>query len=260
MMLLYLKEVMQAMQMTQEVAEGMEMEADLDLGDLDQVFGLLEAFPIEETINSLLTGEVAIVYYGLPPLEQLMLGDIQPADIELAVMLGVSNLDGVLGMVKGFGDEIGLLEREYEGDDWHYFVVNGEESIGMMINEKMAIVTSNIDVTRNNVLAALKDGGLDLEPCQFYMDLNVAALHQQLVDPAAQMATQWVPEGVTLPVEPMSYLVNLPESEALGHLTMQASFDDGYMCEFEMKKATLQYMIFYLGVGACAAAQSGLFD
>lgn len=259
MLMLYLGEMSNLIQVMDEASGGMAMEADLPMGDIAEALGLLDAFNVEETVKSLLTGEVAVVLYGLPPFEQLALGDIQPADIELAIMLGVSNMEGILGMVEGFGDEVGLLAREYEDDPWLYYVVNGEETIGLMLNEEMAILSSNIDVTRRNVLAALADGGIDLESCQCYFDLNMAALHDQLVMPAMEMGTGYLPEDVMLPVEPMSYLVNLPEAEALGHLTMQASFAEGYTFELEMKKAVLQYLVYYLGVGLCGAAQSGAF-
>jgi len=259
MLLLYANEVMNAVNTMEQTAEGMEMEADLNLGDLAEVFGMLEAFNVEDTVKSLLTGEIAVVFYNMPPFEQLMLGDIQPADIELAIMLGVSNREGVQGMIEGFGDEVGLLAREYEDDPWQYYVVNGEETIGLMLNDGMAILSSNIDVTRRNVLAAQENGGLELDPCQVYFDLNMVALHDQVVVPAVNMGTGYLPEGVTLPVEPMSYLVNLPESEALGHLTVTASFADGYTGEIEMKKAVLQYLAYYLGIGLCGAAQSGAF-
>jgi hypothetical protein len=259
MLLLYANEVMNAVNTMEQTAEGMEMEADLNLGDLAEVFGMLEAFNVEDTVKSLLTGEIAIVFYNMPPLEQLMLGDIQPADIELAIMLGVSNREGVQGMIEGFGDEVGLLAREYEDDPWQYYVVNGEETIGLMLNDGMAIISSNIDVTRRNVLAAEENGGLELDPCQLYCDLNMTALHDQVIVPAVNMGTGYLPEGVTLPVEPMSYLVNLPESDALGHLTVKASFADGYTGEIELKKAVLQYLAYYLGIGLCGAAQSGAF-
>jgi hypothetical protein len=58
----------------------------------------------------------------------------------------------------------------------------------------------------------------------------------------------------------MSYLLNLPDSEALGHVTVQASFADGYTGEVEMKKAVVQYLVYYLGLGLCGAAQSGAFN
>jgi len=260
MLLLYMNEVMKAVNTMEQTTEGTALEADLNLGDLAEVFGMLDAFNVEETVKTLFTGEIAIVAYNMPPFEQLMLGDIQPADLELAIMLGVSNREGVQGMIEGFGDEIGLLSREYEDDPWKYYVVNGEETIGLMLNDEMAILSSNIDVTRRNVLAAQEYGGLELEPCQFYCDLNMAALHDQLVVPAVNMGTAYLPDNVVLPVEPMSYLVNLPESEALGHMTMTASFAGGYTGEIEMKKAVLQYLVYYLGVGLCGAAQSGAFN
>lgn len=259
MMMLYLGEMGNALQVMQETGAESEMESELPLGDITQALGMLDAFNVESTVKSLLTGEVGIVIYGLPPFEQLALGDIQPADIEVAIMLGVSNPEGVQSMVEGFGDQIGLLSREYEGDPWHYYVVNGEESIGLMLNDEMAIITSNLDVTRRHVKDAMENGGIDPGTCQCYFDLDVGALHDQLLQPAFNMGVENLPEDVQLPVEPMSYLVNLPESDALGHLTMKTSFEGGYTGELEMKKAVLQYLFYYLGVGLCGAAQSGAF-
>ncbi|MBN2082099.1 hypothetical protein JW859_07815 [bacterium] len=260
MMMIELKSMKSSTEFVKEFTSELGVDADMDLNDMEEVFALLDAFPIEQTVNALLTGELGIVLYNLPPFEQLVLGDIEPADIEAAVMLGVRDREAVMDMVTGFGAEIGLLEREYEGDDWQYFVVNGEETIGIIFTDDMAVVTSNIDATRDNMKMALAKGGLDLEPCQMYFDMNVEALQEQLIGPAGRMAAEQLGEGIELPWEGMGYLVNLPGSDALGHFTLMTSYGNGYTVDIEMKKAVCQYMVYYGGLAACGLAQSGVFE
>lgn len=257
MMLVYLDYMMASMEMVGEIS-GEDMHGDM--GELEQVFGMIEAFQLEELVGNVVTGEVALVLYGLPPLEQLVLGDIQPDDIEMAVMIGIKDAEYVSGMIANYGSSIGLMGREYEDDDWTYYIMQGDESIGLMYNDELLIASPNIESTRKHVQDALASGGLDIEPCQMYFDLNIAALHDNLLEPGARLAMTEFGADITLPVEPMRYLVDLPESDKLGHLTFTSYFDDGYTVELEMKKAVLQYIVYYGGLAACGAAQAGVFD
>jgi hypothetical protein len=47
----------------------------------------------------------------------------------------------------------------------------------------------------------------------------------------------------------------------MGHITATGYHPEGNAYyEFEMKKAVLQWAAFYLGVGLCAAGQSGMLN
>ncbi len=66
---------------------------------------------------------------------------------------------------------------------------------------------------------------------------------------------------IELPEESMAYLMALPEPDALGHITMTSYHpDDNSMGEFGMKKSVFQYLLYYVGVGLCGAAQAGAFN
>jgi len=68
-------------------------------------------------------------------------------------------------------------------------------------------------------------------------------------------------EDIMLPTEPLSYLLNLPESDELGHLSVSAgTTENGFKVEAEMKKAVVQYMVYYFGLALCGAGQAGAFD
>ena len=257
MMLIYADYMMASMEMAQQIA-GEEM--DGDMAEFQQIFGMIEAFQLEELVGNVVTGEVALVLYNLPPLEQLVLGDVQPDDIEMALMVGIKDAEYISGMIANYGSSVGLMGREYEDDDWSYYIMQGDESIGLMYSDELLIASPNIESTRMHVQEALADGGLEIEPCQMYFDLNIAALHDSLLEPGARLAMAEFGGDITLPVEPMSYLVSLPESDKLGHLTVASYYDDGYTVELEMKKAVLQYFVYYGGLALCGAAQSGVFN
>jgi len=176
------------------------------------------------------------------------------------LMVGIKDAEYVGGMIANYGSSVGLMGREYEDDDWSYYIMQGEESIGLMFNDELLIASPNIESTRRHVQDALANGGLEIAPCQMYFDLNVAALHDNLLEPGARLAMAEFGGDITLPVEPMSYLVSLPESDNLGHLTVASYYDDGYTVEMEMKKAVVQYLVYYGGLALCGAAQSGVFN
>jgi|GEM_PF-2446970 len=248
------------MMATAEMAEEMGGEMD-GMEEMAQAWGMIEAFQIDQIVKNVLTGEIAMVLYDMPELEQMVMGEIEPSDIDMAAMIGISDGDYVLSMIEQYGQEIGLMGRQYEGDDWHYYVMQGQESLGLMFSDELLLVTTNLDVARDHVIAALKDGGIEVDPCQFYLNLNINEINDTLIVPGAELAMMHMGTDIELPVEPLGYLFNISEETDLGSVEMTThNFGDGCSFEFEMKKSVVQYMVFGLGLVACGAAQSGAFN
>ena len=229
-----------------------ELANEMGMEDFSQILAMLDAMRIEDMVSSTLTGEMGIVLYDLPPLEQLMEGDIEPDDIDAALFVGLKDEDYAKNMVASFGGEMGLKQVEQPHEDFAYYTMQGMDTIGLIIGQGLGIVSPNMPALvehlhRDNV-------GLGLEPVQMYMDLNVAKLHEFAM-PLIEMGKAEM-GGAYLPVEEAAYLLNLPEPEALGHISMISKIDGNeQFFGMEMKKAVVQYFTYYLGVFGCGAAQ-----
>ena len=92
-MMIELRSMKDSTAFVEEFTTLLGVDADMNMTDVDEVFALLDAFPVEQTVNALLTGEMALVLFNMPPFEQLVLGDIEPKDIQAAIMGGDHNSD-----------------------------------------------------------------------------------------------------------------------------------------------------------------------
>jgi hypothetical protein len=226
--------------------------------DMQMALGAIHAMKLDELVDSVLTGELALVLYRTPSIEQIFTGQIMPQDVGAALMLGLKDPDYVTEMIETYGAEIGLMGVEMPGDAWRYFRMEGEESVGMMYNDEMLIVSPDIESTVEIVGNA---SGLEFPECQMYLDLDVQALHEMVIQPLAEFGTTQLGEEIALPIDSMAYLVNLPDEQALGHITLESHFGENTASmELEMKKAVLQYVVYYVGVTLCGMAQAGAFN
>ena len=89
-----------------------------------------------------------------------------------------------------------------------------------------------------------------------YLDINMTAFHADVLEPLLKLAQSELGDKVKLPESTMAYLVDLPEPDALGHMTLMTAYEDGSRMELTMKKPVLQYCAYYLGLALCGAAQA----
>jgi hypothetical protein len=252
---------LEAMQMGGEFAEMMDGENPFDeiaremgMESFEQALAMLNAMQVEEMAKGMLSGEVAMVLYEVPDLEKLMGGsDFQPADLDMAIFLGLNDEAAVMEMINSFGADAGITEIDSGAhEEFRYFTMDGMDTIGFIIGQGMAIVSPNMPALMGHLHA--ENLGLGIEPCAHYADINMAKLHEGM-EPLVDMAMAEF-EGVYMPYEETAYLLNLPGPEALGHVSYLAKFDgNGGFAGIEMKKALLQYGLYYMGVFACGVAQ-----
>jgi len=236
-----------------------EVMGELGMGDLGDVLTLLEVLEIDEMIGNVMTGELALVVYGIGDIGKFIEGDIEPQDLDIAIMLGLSDASQIDPLLARFGAEAGLVDEELDGG-WRRLYMPDEDAPEVLMNHEVAVLCMDAVATAERLETAAAGGGLGLAPCQLVFDLNMAKLHEQVIGPLAMMGEAWLDEDVVLPDDEMAYLLNLPDPEALGHMTFTTYHPDGnYQMEMEMKKAVVQYLLYYLGVGLCAAGQSGAF-
>lgn len=230
-----------------------------DVEEMKQVFGMIEALQLDELLGNVLTGELALVLFDLPPLPQLFEGDVNPGDFDIMLMIGLADSDYAIEMLDTYGMDVGLMARDYGDNEWHYYMMQGEEGLGLMFNDELAVVSTNIDAARKHVQAG---EGFNVEPCMYYFDINFEQIEAKIIAPLGEMAqAELAGEDIKLPIEPLSYLLDLPESEELGHISISAgTTEDGFSVKAEMKKAIVQYMAYYLGLALCGAGQAGAFD
>jgi hypothetical protein len=236
-----------------------ELMRELQMGDLGQALAMVEALKLDDLLSETLSGELALVVYRAPDLERIFMGDIMPEDVHAALMLGIDDPEYVLNMANQFGPDIGLVATEAP-EGWHAYYMMGEESVGLAFNDEILIATPNAEATAANVMAALENGGMQVKPCQLHFDLDVGALHEQVIHPLAVYgAAEFEKQGAELPSDALAYLLNLPDPSALGHIKATGYHPEGNAySECEMKKSVLQYLLFYLGVGLCGAAQTDM--
>ncbi|HES58356.1 MAG TPA: hypothetical protein ENO21_02890 [Firmicutes bacterium] len=245
--------------MGEEGMAGEELMMELEMEELGQAMAMVQAMKLDVLLSDTLSGEIALVVYEAPSVEQIFTGDIMPQDVHAALMIGIEDPEYVLNMANQFGPDLGLVPAEAP-EGWHAFTMMGEESIGVAFNDEILIATPDWLTTATRVQSALDNGGMELDPCLMHMDLDVEALHEQLIHPLALAGIgEMGLEVEDLPTDAMAYLLNMPEADALGHMTATVNHPEGNAYfEFEMKKAVLQYLLFYIGVGMCGAGQAGM--
>lgn len=224
-------------------------------GDAEQAMQLVKALRLDQIVGGVLTGEVALALYGLPPMDKLMNGNIEPYDVDAALMIGIKDPKYLVDMIERYGREAGLQGQQGDGG-WYYYSVPQVRGAAVMFNNEMLIATTNAQKFDGHIRKALAGGGLRLDPCQLYFDLNMARLEADLGQPLMAMAQSEFGSNVELPKAATAYLLDLPANEELGHLRVTSYHDpDGMGWELSMQKAVPQYMLYYFGVIGCGAAQ-----
>jgi hypothetical protein len=224
-----------------------------DMGDMMQVLGMLKALKLDETMLKALSGELAIVLYGVPAIDKLQSGNIQPEDLDLCIMLGLNDPTFITGLIEQFGGQGGMQKIEAPAG-WTGYNTSFQPSVGMVYNDDLLVISPNIKSTLGH-LAQAKGRSLKVPECQCYFDLNCTALQTGVLEPLTGLAVKELGE-IQLPTAAMSYLVDLPAPDKMGALTMMTSYDgDTFSSEMHASKALGQYLTYYLGVGLCAAGQ-----
>ena len=229
-----------------------------DMGDVSQMLGMFKALKLDETMLKALSGELALVLYGVPALDKLHGNDLQPGDLDLCLMLGLNGDEFITGLISQFGANAGLTKMEVPGG-WTGYNIQGQESIGLVYNKDLLVLSPNIKATLEH-MAKAKGHSLRVPECQVFMDCNLTAMHNTVVAPLMDMGAKHLGD-IKLPTAAMSYLVALPAPEELGHLTMMTSYGgDSDKMELHARTAVGKYAAYYLGIGLCAAGQSGMLE
>jgi len=224
-------------------------------GDAEQMWQLVKALKLDQIISGVITGEIALAVYGVPPVDKLMSGDIQPSDVDCALMIGINDPQYLIDMIERYGSEIGMQGSEVEGG-WHSYTIPQAAGVAVLFNDEMLIATTNVDKLLGHLARAADGGKLRVDACQFYLDINMARLQSDLGQPLFAMAQSEFGGNVEMPTAATAYLLNLPEAEALGHVRAMSYHDeDGMGWEMTMQKAVPQYLLYYVGVLGCGIAQ-----
>lgn len=233
-----------------------ELLDEADMGDVMQALGMLKALKLDETMLNALSGELALVLYGVPAFDKLESGNIQPEDLDLSLMLGLNDPGFITGLIEQFGGQGGMQPLEAPAG-WTGYNTSYEPSVGMVFNDDVLVISPNIKAAIEHIARA-KGNSLRVPECQSYFELNCAALQNSVLQPLLGVAAQEL-DGVQLPTAAMSYLVDLPAAEELGSVTLLSSFDgDAFYSEMHARKALGQYLAYYAGVALCAGAQVAL--
>jgi hypothetical protein len=225
--------------------------------DMAEVMGMLEAFQIEEQVNEILTGEVALTLFKSPELGKLM-GDFQPGDLDAAVFVGVKDAARLQQLSAMFAGQAGLTPMGGDMAGWTGYYIPDMPQGGIMWNSELLIASPNIF----NALSHLdfNKGGLTTPACQCYFDLNLTALHDQLVAPGMAFLEGQAPVNLASTKEAAAYLFALPASSQLGHVRAHTAYANGYSFDMTMSTALANYAFYYLGVGISGVAQAELGD
>jgi hypothetical protein len=230
--------------------------------DLSEVFGMLDAFNVEQQVNDVLTGEVGFVVFDAPNLEALVAdnADFGPQDISAAIMVGIKDASRVKQLIGMAGANAPLTPMAGDLGGWSgwYVTSPGAEGVGLMLGSDMLFITPNVQ----NAVASFDFGGQAqaIPPCQSYFDLNVAALQDSLVGPGLEHLMGGAPVDLTGAKDAAKYLFALPPSEALGHIRAVTMYDNGYESALTMNTALANYLFYYVGVGVAGVAASEMQD
>ena len=223
--------------------------------DLAQVFGMLDAFNVEQQVNDVLTGEIGLAVFDTPSIQDLN-GDFGPQDISAAVLIGVKDAGRLKQLIAMAGNGAPLAPMEGDMGGWSgwYITEPGAEGAGLMLSENLLFISPNVQ----NAVAHFDFGGQAqaIPACQAYFDLNVSRLQDGLVGPGLEALMGEAPVDLTPTKDAARYLFALPPSDALGHIRAVTIYDNGYESALTMNTALANYLFYYVGVGTSAMAQS----
>jgi hypothetical protein len=222
--------------------------------EVAQVFGMLEAFNVEQQVNDALTGEVGLAVFAAPSPEDF--DNFGPEDIAAAVLVGVKDAERVkqlIGLAAQQAPLVPMGEMEGGWTGW-YVQAPMAPAAGIMLGPDMLFVTP--DVPKALASIDFSRSAQTTPACQAYFDLNVSRLHDELVGPGLGLLMSEAPVDLTATKDAARYLFALPPSDALGHIRGVTVYDSGYECAITMNTALANYLFYYVGVGASAAAQS----
>jgi hypothetical protein len=227
-----------------------------DIGEMGQVLGMITAMGIDKQIESVLTGEVALALYTLDP-GKMMSGECSPHDIDAAAFLGLAGAEQLKTLLAGFGAQAGLSPIDSGSPAWTAYEFAELPGAGLMFNDEILVAAPSLTRAAEHLRAA--GSGFAPGSLQYYFDVNATALHNQLVAPLVDFGMGMAAsEGMQFPTAAMGYLWGLPESSALGHITVQSQFDEGTLCELQMSTAVPQYLGYYLTTGAAGFLEGEL--
>jgi hypothetical protein len=222
--------------------------------DLSQVFGMLDAFNVEQQVNDTLTGEIGLAVFDTPSVEAMTGDNFGPQDISAAIMIGIKDANRVKQLIAMAGSNAPLAPMEGDMGGWSgwYVTEPGAEGVGVMLGEHMLFITPNVQ----NAVAHFDFSGQAqaIPACQAYFDLNVSRLQDGLIEPAMQVVLGG-PVDNTATKDAARYLFALPPSDALGHIRAVTIYDNGYESAFTMNTALANYLFYYVGVGTSLMAQ-----
>jgi hypothetical protein len=224
--------------------------------DLAQVFGMLDAFNVEQQVNDVLTGEVGFVVFDAPSVESMTSDNFGPQNISAAILVGIKDAERVKQLIGMAGANAPLSPMVGDMGGWSgwYVTAPGAEGVGLMLGTDMLFITPNVQ----NAVARFDFGGQAqaIPPCQSYFDLNVSALQDGLVGPGLEALMGEAPVDLTATKDAARYLFALPPSDALGHIRAVTVYDNGYESALTMNTALANYLFYYVGVGISGLAQS----
>ncbi len=208
-----------------------------------------------------LSGEMAAVVYSLPSVPQMTSDNFDPlnSDLDVALMVGINGSEGInnaLGMAAAVG---GMTPGNSPGPGWMRFDIAQMPGAGIIFNDQILIASNKVDRAIGHVEQAQLQGRLSVEPCQFYMDMDLTNLHRNTIKPGVDSMIAWTSAenpGLFMPQESAAYLFNLPDENSLGHFRMGAYNNGGCHMQGSMSTAVLPYAMYYFSVAACTMAQA----
>ncbi|MCC7476997.1 hypothetical protein IT575_00945 [bacterium] len=230
-----------------------------ELGELSRIVQQLQtesgAFGVS------LSGEVALVVYSLPSVPQMTSDNFDPlnSDLDVALMVGINGSEGInnaLGMAGAVG---GMTPGNSPGPGWMRYDINQMPGAGVIFNDQILVASLKVDRAIAHIEQAQLQGRMSIEPCQFYMDMDLTNLHRNTIKPGVDSMLAWTlseKPDLFMPQESAAFLFNLPDENALGHLSMGAYNNGGCHMQGSMSTAVLPYAMYYFSVAACTMAQT----
>lgn len=243
---------------SEEMAGMMDsMGSDMSLEDMQMGMEMIKGLGIDKMLNAAFTGEVGLVLYRIPSLYDMAADDVDMADLDAAVILGIKNRAQIESLLETYSADMGFTAED-KGDGWTYYTTPMADDMGLMMNNEVAIITSKLSKTRTRMITAFNR---EVDPCNMYLSLNLYQINDQLADPLVNIAKYELGPEVNLPEDEMAYLLDLPMAYELGSLDMTVKYEnEGVTAYGMMPKAAMTYAAYYAGLVICGLAQSGDFE